>query len=159
MSVRTLNSKIEYFGDRLRGIFYSWFTKKTGKGFTVAQGSILRGLSNMQIGDNIFIGYNSLINGSGGLIIEDNVLFAPEVKILTANHNYKDTAKDIIFQGSTPQPVKIGKGSWLGAGSIILPGVTIGPHCVIGAGAVVTRSIPGFSIVGGVPARIIKKIK
>ncbi|MFA6329466.1 MAG: acyltransferase [Candidatus Micrarchaeia archaeon] len=144
---------------RLKGIFYGFFLKKVGANFKVDQNVYLSGLHNVKIGDNITIGNGSFLVGGGGIEIGDNVLIAQGVKIYSETHKYQNTEVDIIFQGGESRKVTIGKGSWLGANSIILPGIHIGKHCVVGAGSVVTKNIPDFSVVVGVPARIIKKIK
>jgi len=144
---------------RLRGIFYSLFLKKVGTNFKVDRNVVIHGLHNIEIGNHITIGYGSVLIGSGGIVIEDNVLIAQGVKIYSQSHNYKNRATDIIFQGEVYKKVIIGKGSWLGANSIILPGVRIGKHCVVGAGSVVTKDVPSFSVAVGVPAKVIKKIR
>ena len=74
------------------------------------------------------------------------------------NHNFEDTTKRIDEQGVSTQPVVIGDDVWIGANAVILPGVTIGRHCVVAAGAVVTKDVPDNTVVGGVPAKIIKKL-
>lgn len=84
----------------------------------------------------------------------------PEVLIYTQNHCYEDETKPIIQQGYTKtKPVVIGDDVWIGARAIILPGVNIGSHSVVGAGAVVTKDVPDYSVVGGVPAKVIKRRK
>jgi acetyltransferase-like isoleucine patch superfamily enzyme len=149
---------ILYISSKIRGSFYKPFFKKVGKNFRMSGGCKLNECKNISIGDNITLG-SCIINGAGGLVIEDNVLFAPNVSIFAVTHNYEDVNKDIMFQGSSTKSIKIGKGSWIGANCVILSGVNIGKHCVIGAGAIVTKDVPDFYVAGGVPARIIKKIK
>ena len=72
--------------------------------------------------------------------------------------NFEDKEKRIDEQGITTKPIIIGDDVWIGANAVILPGVTIGKHCVVAAGAVVTKDVPDNTIVGGVPAKEIKKI-
>ena len=104
------------------------------------------------IGENSFVNHSFMVSAAGGLDIEENVLIAPECKILTINHDMKD--KWLI----TAAPVRIKKNAWIGANVTICPGVTIGENSVIGAGSVVTKSIPDNSIAVGNPARVIKTI-
>jgi acetyltransferase-like isoleucine patch superfamily enzyme len=93
------------------------------------------------------------IQGINGVYIDDYTIFAPGVKIISANHdktNYHLHDKSIA-------PIRIGKNCWLGTNSVILPGVELGDNVIVAAGAVVTKSFPSDVIVGGVPAKIIGK--
>ncbi|TLS19666.1 MAG: acyltransferase [Betaproteobacteria bacterium] len=95
----------------------------------------------------------------GTIVIEDNVLIASGVHIYCDNHEFSDISRPICDQGyRAPRPVLICKGAWIGAKAIILPGVTIGRNAVVGAGSVVVRSIPDFSLAVGNPARVIKRL-
>lgn len=94
------------------------------------------------------------------ITIEDLVLIGSGVHIYTSNHEFTDPEKPIFSQGHKPiKPVIICKGSWIGANAIILPGVTVGKNSVIGAGSVVTKDVPPFTVVAGQPANIIKQLK
>lgn len=83
-------------------------------------------------------------------------MMGPDVAILTSTHNIDRTDIPMGYQGGRVAKVKIGNDVWIGMRSIILPGITIGNGVVIGAGAVVTKDVPDYAIVAGVPARIIK---
>lgn len=110
----------------------------------------------VEIGNNSGIGIASRIYGH--VCIGDNVLMGPEVIILTSGHKYENADILIREQGRLPEkPVHIGNDVWIGARAIILPGVHIEDGAVIGAGAVVTKDVPPYTVVGGVPARIIKQ--
>ena len=104
------------------------------------------------IGDNAFVNHSFTASAAGGIDIEEGVMIAPEVKILSINHDMKD--KWLI----TAAPVRIKKNAWIGANVTICPGVTIGENSVIGAGSVVSKSIPDNCIAVGNPARVIKSI-
>lgn len=96
--------------------------------------------------------------GRGQIIIEDNVLIGSDVHIYVSNHRFSDPSLDIYHQGhDVPKRVRIMRGAWLGAGVIVLPGVTVGQNAVIGAGSVVTRDVADFQVVAGVPARVVKR--
>ena len=113
---------------------------------------------NVIIGDNVLIGGFSSIGCSNSIVIEDNVILAPHVHITDRNHSYEDVQTPIRKQPAvSPGPVIIGKGSWLGYGSQVMPNVKIGKHCVVAAGSVVTRDIPDYCVVVGIPARVIKR--
>ena len=95
------------------------------------------------------------IDGRNGIFFEENVWVGPNVKIISMNHNICRYDKYI-----KEEPVRIGKNCWIGAGSIILPGVELGEHTVVGAGAVVTKKFTGSNqLIAGNPARFIKRIK
>ncbi|OON88411.1 hypothetical protein BXO88_01045 [Oribacterium sp. C9] len=90
----------------------------------------------------------------GGIYIEDGALIGHHVVLATLNHELNEAHRhDLIAK-----PIHIGKNAWIGARSTILQGVTVGDNAVIAAGAVVTKDVPANSIVGGVPARLIKRI-
>lgn len=109
----------------------------------------------ISIGDNSGIGVNASIRGP--LIIGNDVMMGPEVIILTSNHSFNRLDIPMNEQGSTrPKQVIIGDDVWIGTRAIILPGIQIGNGAIIGAGAVVTRNVPDFAIVGGNPAKIIR---
>ncbi|MCB2153420.1 acyltransferase [bacterium] len=113
----------------------------------------------MHFGDEVSIGIFSVIDGTGGLRVGSYVRMGPGVVIYTHNHNIERTDIPISHQGLTPGPVTIEDDVWLGARATILPNVTVGRGSVVAAGAVVTKDVPPFSIVGGVPAKVIAKRK
>ena len=94
------------------------------------------------------------------ILIEDDVMMGSGVQIHVNNHRFDDPNIPLIDQGYYPdEQVVLKKGCWIGANSIILPGVTIGENSVIGAGSIVTKSIPDRVVAVGNPAKIIKKIE
>ena len=108
----------------------------------------------VSIGFGSGLGVNCLVHGP--LIIGEKVMMGPDVVILTHTHNIDRTDIPMGDQGSRVAKVIIGNDVWIGMRSIIMPGVRIGNGAVIGAGAVVTKDVPDYAIVGGVPARVIK---
>lgn len=109
-----------------------------------------------EIGDRSNIGAYSYMGAAGGIIIGKDVMMGPRVSIFAESHNFKDADAAMRQQGTTRTSVVIEDDCWLGCGCIILNGVTIGKGSIIGAGAVVTKDVPPYSIVGGNPARIIR---
>jgi len=106
------------------------------------------------IGDNSWLGPHSVIYGNGGVDIGNHVLVASHCVINTVSHNFSKTNTPMNCQGINTDPVTIENDVWIATGAVILQGVRIGYGSIIGAGAVVTKSIPPFSIALGVPARI-----
>ncbi len=110
------------------------------------------------IGKNCLISEFNVLRGQGGITIGDNVYTAPHVQILAVNHVYSDPSRPIIKQGITAQGIVIEDDAWIGAGAIILDGVRVGQGAVVAAGAVVSEPVRAHTVVGGVPARVIKVI-
>lgn len=108
------------------------------------------------VGDNTSIGWNNNFYCQGGLRVGSNVLFASNVCVLTSNHGFTDIAIPIKQQVSEYGAVEIGDDSWIGYNAIILPGVKIGRHVVIGAGSVVTHDMPDYSVCAGSPCKVIR---
>ena len=108
------------------------------------------------IGDHTRIGLHNTIIGP--VEIGSHVNLAQGITVTALNHNFSDTNKRIDEQGVSTNPVTIEDDVWVGANAVILPGVTIGKHCVVAAGAVVTKDVPPHSLVAGVPAKVIKNI-
>jgi acetyltransferase-like isoleucine patch superfamily enzyme len=109
------------------------------------------------IGDAVLIGRGSGVVGHRSVTIGDGVFTGHHVYVTDANHGYADVHETIGRQFAAPRPVVVGAGSWLGHGSIVLPGARIGEHVAIGAGAVVTGEIPAYSVAVGNPARVVRR--
>ena len=109
--------------------------------------------ANVKIGKNVSIMYNLLCMSAGGITIEDGALIAANCSLISNNHDFKERA--IL----TCKPVVIKKKAWIGAGSTILPGVTVGENAIVAAGSVVTKDVAPNTLVAGVPAKFIKDIE
>lgn len=109
------------------------------------------------IGDRCVIGMRSGIVAHESIEIGDDVWFGQEVYVTDANHGYADPATPIGRQLGAHDPVRIGAGSWIGHGSVVLAGCTIGRNVVVAAGSVVRGDFPDHAVIGGVPARIIRR--
>lgn len=152
-----LHSRIEYpfrnvraanrieFGRNIRIKKHAWFSLTTG--------------CRASIGDNTRVGRHFVLAGvDTSIVIGENVLISERVFISEANHDFTDVTRPVVGMGSVSGgPVRIGSDSWLGIGVCVLPNVTIGRHCVIGANAVVTHDIPDYSLAAGVPAKVRKR--
>jgi acetyltransferase-like isoleucine patch superfamily enzyme len=117
--------------------------------------TINNGVGNVNIGEKTFIGMGNVVIGP--VTIGSNVILAQNIVISGLNHGYEDINIAPSLQKIQCKPIYISDDVWIGANSVITAGVTIGKHCIIGAGSVVTKDIPDFSVAVGNPAKIIKK--
>lgn len=109
---------------------------------------------NIRIGKNVFINHACTMMDRGGITLEDNVLIGPKVNLITTNHPLDPLQR----RATVSLPIVIGKNAWIGANATVLAGVTIGENSVVAAGAVVNKDVPANTVVGGVPARVIKQL-
>lgn len=128
-----------------------------GNNVYIGHRTILKGYyqNRMKIGNDVWIGQNCFLHSGGGITIEDAVGLGPRVMLLTIVHEEKNFTGPIIAAPQKNAPIKIETGCDIGVGAIILPGVMIGKYSQIGAGAVVTKNIPPYTIAAGVPAKIL----
>ena len=112
----------------------------------------------VRIGDRCLIGNGSGIVGHLSIEIGDDVWTGHHVYITDQNHGYEDLTLPISRQTQPERPVSIGAGSWLGHGTVVLPGAQIGRHVVIGANSVVRGEIPDFCVAAGAPARVLRRL-
>ena len=131
--------------------------------FSLGQKSVIESYScinnavgDVVIGDHTRIGLHNTIIGP--VTIGSHVNLAQGITVTALNHNFEAPERRIDEQGVSTQQVIIGDDIWIGANAVVRPGVTVGNHCVIAAGAVVTKDVPPHSLVAGVPAKIIKQI-
>ena len=113
-------------------------------------------VGDVTIGDHTRIGIHCTVIGP--VCIGNNVNLAQGITVTALNHNFEDPTRKIDEQGISTKPVVIGDDVWIGANAVILPGVTIGTHSIVAAGAVVTKDVPDYSLVAGVPAKVIKQL-
>lgn len=137
----------------LRRLCAKLIMKKCGENVNIEKGAHFS--ADTVIGDNSGIGLNAQLESN--ITIGCDVMMGPDVKMFVRNHNFSRTDIPMNQQGdSDPKPIVISDDVWIGANVIILPGVTVGKGSIIGAGAVVTKNVPEYSVVGGNPATVIK---
>jgi len=143
------------YGSAIRAVFARGILESCGSNVKIEHGCDFGSGLGVHLGNNSSIGINAWLTAY--VRIGNDVLMARDVIILTANHRFDDISMPIHAQGTEDyKPVVIEDDVWIGCRAIILPGVTIGKGSIIGAGAVVTKDVPPYSIVGGNPARVIR---
>ncbi|MBI9041327.1 DapH/DapD/GlmU-related protein [Lutibacter sp.] len=137
---------------QLRQLLVKGFLNKCGKNVRVKRNADVSMF--MELGNYSELGTNCIIQSNTK--IGDYVIMGPDVKIYTKNHGYSSLDIPIALQANEEKEVVIGNDVWLGANVILTPGVNIGNHVIIAAGSVVTKDVPNYAIVGGVPAKVLK---
>lgn len=134
-----------FFGASIgkRCVFYPGIWIFTGRGLV--------------LGDDVDLARGVLITTDGGVMIGDRTLVGYGSMILSSNHRIPAGRGQIFSSGHKPAMVCIGADVWIGSGVIILPGVIIGEGCVVAAGSIVTKNVPPYSIIAGVPAKLVKQ--
>jgi len=107
----------------------------------------------VKFGKGVFINHSAILSSSGGIEFEDGCMAAPGLRIATINHDMNERHTTYTYG-----KVTIKKNAWLGMNVTICPGVTVGEYAVVAAGAVVTKDVPDYAVVGGVPAKVIKML-
>jgi acetyltransferase-like isoleucine patch superfamily enzyme len=165
------------FATQLRRIIFRAMCKKAGHSLQVAPDVVVKHPETFEVGDGVFIGAQTMIQGrfdgkcrigshvwigphayfdARDLVLEDYVGWGPGAKVLGSEHIGQPIDIPIIATALSIRPVVIGYGADIGTNATILPGVHVGAHSIIGAGAVVTESIPEYAVAVGVPARVIR---
>lgn len=140
--------------EQIRELFFKLIDKPVDNTFGLFPPFYTDCGKNVTVGKRVFINEGCCFQDQGGIEIGDDCLIGQQVVIATLNHDLDPKRRGDML----PKPVKIGKNVWVGAHATILPGVAVGDNAVIAAGAVVTKDVPAFAVVGGVPAKIIKNI-
>ena len=138
--------------DEYNGLIKELFGDNIGENSMVMAPIAGAAFDRIKIGNNVYINSNSLLMARGGITIDDDVMIAANVQLLSNNHDEYDR------QVLTCKPIHIRKGAWIGAGASILPGVTIGKYAIVGAGAIVTKDVGDYEVAVGIPAKIVKTL-
>jgi len=143
------------WGMFLRYGIYKLLFKKLGKNAVILEGTKILYFKNIEIGDYCSLNENCFLYGKGNISIGSWVRIGRDVSLITEDHIFLDRSTLIKKQGVSLKPIVVSDDVWICANVTVLKGVTIGTGAVVGAGAVVTKDIPEYAIVAGVPARII----
>lgn len=142
--------------DLVRYSYCRLIFKKLGKGVVISDHVKILCGEKIELDDNVVIPNNVILDGRGGIKIGKYTMVGFQSIILTSTHKNNRIDVPIKGQGMFTKPVIIGEDVWIGTRVIILPGITVGNKAIVGAGSVVTKDVPEYAVVGGVPARIIK---
>jgi len=166
------------FESQLRRVIFRAMCRTAGHALQIGPDVVVKHPETMEIGNSVFFGAQTMIQGrfdgtcrignhvwigphsyfdARSLVLEDYVGWGPGAKVLGSSHTGEPIDVPIIATELNIAPVVIGYGSDIGTNATILPGVHVGAHCIVGAGAVVTRNVPEYSVVAGVPARVIRR--
>ena len=141
-------------GEELRALFSQLIGKPVDEGFGLFPPFTTDFGKNITLGKRVFINSGCRFQDQGGITIGDDVLLGHNVVLATLNHDPVVARRASML----PAPIGIGDKVWIGANATVLPGVTIGKGAIVAAGAVVHRDVPPFTVVGGVPARILREL-
>lgn len=165
------------FDARMRKVLMRAMCKSVGNDLQIGPGVVMKHPETMEFGDCVFIGAQTMIQGrfdgtcrignhvwigpqayfdARDLILEDYVGWGPGAKALGSTHTGEPIESPIITTGLVIEPIRIGFGADIGMNASVLPGIHVGPHAIVGAGAVVTENVPEYCIVAGVPARVMR---
>lgn len=139
----------------LRSILYKLLFRNCGKNLLIFSGVYIIFSNKISIGNRVAINRGTYIDGRGTISIGDNVMIGPGCTIISCDHGIEDTTIPMYQQPITYAPITIHEDVYLGANVVVKAGVTIEKGTVVGAGSVVTKSFPSYSIIGGIPAKII----
>jgi len=149
-------NKIIVTAARIRGSAWSLFLKRCGRDFFVYKNVTILTPQNIEVGNNTWINQNCYLVGEGGIKLGSDVMVARNVSLITSGHGIEDKNIPMIKQKITAASIEVGDDVWIGVNAVVLKGVKIGKGAVVGAGAVVTKDVPDFAIVGGVPAKVLR---
>lgn len=141
---------------RLRARLWQPFVKHMGTAVYLMRDCYITSPQGISVGNYVCINRHTLLGGQGSLTIGNYVNIGPNCNLITANHRFDQPDKPMAFQGITTGPIVIEDDVWLGVNVTVLPNVRIGRGAVVGASAVVTKDVPPYAIVAGVPARVLR---
>lgn len=156
MLVNIIYNKLAAFSGHSRAFFWKFFLKRIGSNVEIMNAVTIMSPQHVVIGNYVLLNDGVKIGGQSGVRIGNYVMLGYNVNLVSVNHTYTNPTVPIMKQGITGKPVVIEDDVWVGANAVILPGVTLHRGAIVGANAVVTKDVPAYAIVGGVPAKLIK---
>lgn len=156
MVVNGIHNIFIHFIARCRLLIWRLFLKKAGQRIDIMSGVVIMSPQKVEIGHDVLLNKGTKIGGQCGVKIGNYVMFGYNVNVVSENHAYNDPDLPIKNQGFFGSQIIIEDDVWVGANAVILPGVTVGRGAIVGANAVVTKDVMPYTIVGGIPAKLIK---
>lgn len=146
---------------RMKAALLRWAGASVGQEVEIFQGVKIQGVGELEIGDRAFIGHETLflLNEGSRIIVEESAIVSSRCLLVTGFHPITPDGERILSREGTSSTIRIGQGSCVLVGSIILPGVSVGQKGMVAAGATVTKDVPPYAMVGGCPARLIKMLR
>lgn len=146
---------------KIKASLYRWAGVKVGSGVEFFQGIKVQGIGELEIQDSAFIGHEVLfmLNEGSKIIVEESAVVSSRSMLITGFHPINPDGERIIGREGTCSTVRIGKGAAVLAGCMVLPGVTIGEKALVAAGATVSKDVEAYTLVGGCPAKEIRKFR
>jgi acetyltransferase-like isoleucine patch superfamily enzyme len=141
---------------RIKCSLIRWRGAKVGRNVKIWRDVWVDDYRKLTLGDNVSIGKSAMLQCIGGITIGQNVMIAHGSQLVSAGHHIPEAGESMRFSGLDVAPIVIEDDAWVGAGAIVLPGVTVGKGAVVAAGAVVTKNVEPYTIVGGNPAKFIR---
>ena len=145
------------FFNVLKSVYMRLQGAKIGKRVVFYPGIMINPLFNITLGDDVDLAFGVIITTAGSVYIGDRTLIGYRTQIVSANHIIPPNRGRIFGSGHDKKPIRIENDAWIGANCVITAGVTIGEGAVVAAGSVVTKDVAPYTIVGGVPAKLIKE--
>jgi acetyltransferase-like isoleucine patch superfamily enzyme len=155
---RTPAAMLQDFAIKLRCILAKRVFKRCGEDVVIHHNVLFNSGRNIELGDGVFLNRDVMLDDRAALVIGDHAMVAAGVVIETHSHVYDDFSVPIRHGGRLSAPVRIGSNTLIGYKAAVMAGVTIGDRCVVASNSVVTKDVPDQTIVGGVPAKVIRKL-
>ena len=145
----------------MKAFLFRWAGVKVGKDVEIFQGVKVQGAGELEWGNRVFVGHEALfmLNEGSKIIVEDEAIIGSRTIIATGFHPITPTGTRILSREGTTSRIVIGKGCSVSTASVILPGVSVGEMSIVAAGATVTKDVEPYTLVGGCPAKFIKKLR
>lgn len=140
---------------RIKAWYLRLWGAEVGKDLFMERAVVVKNAHLLKIGNNVAIGSFTLITAGGGIVIEDNVNISTGCRVVGVNHKAGPVGVDYRFAPCWTAPIHLKRGCWLATNAIVLPGITVGEGAVVMAGSLVTKDVPDWAFVGGVPAKFI----
>lgn len=154
---RTPAAMLQEFAMEVRRILAKRIFKRVGEGVIFHHNVLFSRGENIELGDGVLVNRYAMLDDRASLIVGDYTMLAAGITIETHTHPFDDFSKPIAYSGRSGRPVVVGRNSVVGYNAVVMAGVTLGERCIVAANSVVTKDVPDYTVVGGVPAKPIKQ--